>query len=107
MDLITLIESWSAASPKTTCLPSSQEVTTVVRKNWEPLLYSKYQSQPAHLNILQDSRVWSRISHRQKEGLVVSELEILVGKLLAVYGFAASALGAGKLVYAFDVHDVE
>jgi hypothetical protein len=28
----------SATSPKTTCLPSSQEVTTVVMKNWEPLL---------------------------------------------------------------------
>lgn len=31
-------EASSATSPKTTCLPSSQEVTTVVMKNWEPLL---------------------------------------------------------------------
>jgi hypothetical protein len=28
----------SETSPKTTCLPSSQEVTTVVMKNWEPFL---------------------------------------------------------------------
>jgi hypothetical protein len=43
-DLTTLQESlyWSAlSSPKTTCLPSSQLVTTVVMKNWEPLLQSE------------------------------------------------------------------
>lgn len=34
----TCIDSASATSPKTTCLPSSHEVTTVVMKNWEPLL---------------------------------------------------------------------
>lgn len=28
----------STTSPKTTCLPSSHEVTTVVTKNWEPLV---------------------------------------------------------------------
>jgi hypothetical protein len=28
----------STTSPKTTCLPSSQPVTTVVMKNWEPLV---------------------------------------------------------------------
>lgn len=27
-----------ATPPKTTCLPSSHEVTTVVTKNWDPLL---------------------------------------------------------------------
>lgn len=31
-------DSSSATSPKTTCLPSSQLVTTVVMKNWDPLL---------------------------------------------------------------------
>jgi hypothetical protein len=36
--LTILIDSSSATSPKTTCLPSSQLVTTVVMKNWEPLL---------------------------------------------------------------------
>ncbi len=29
----------SATSPKTTWRPSSQAVTTVVTKNWEPLLW--------------------------------------------------------------------
>jgi len=40
IDLMTCFDvvSLSSTSPKTTCLPSSQEVTTVVRKNWEPLL---------------------------------------------------------------------
>ena len=28
----------STTSPKTTCLPSSHEVTTVVMKNWDPLV---------------------------------------------------------------------
>jgi hypothetical protein len=37
-DLTTLLDSSSATSPNTTCLPSSQEVTTVVMKNWEPFL---------------------------------------------------------------------
>jgi hypothetical protein len=34
------IDSTSPAGtrPKTTCFPSSHEVTTVVTKNWEPLL---------------------------------------------------------------------
>jgi hypothetical protein len=38
--LTTLYESTSPSGtpPKTTCLPSSHEVTTVVMKNWEPLL---------------------------------------------------------------------
>lgn len=39
--LTTFMESWSATSPKTTWRPSSQEVTTVVTKNWEPLLRRK------------------------------------------------------------------
>lgn len=40
MPLTTWMESASSSgtSPKTTCLPSNQEVTTVVTKNWEPLL---------------------------------------------------------------------
>lgn len=40
MALTTLYDSTSPSgtAPKTTCLPSSHEVTTVVTKNWEPLL---------------------------------------------------------------------
>ena len=38
MALTIFIESASATSPKTTCFPSSQPVTTVVMKNWDPLL---------------------------------------------------------------------
>ena len=38
MALTTDLESSSATSPKTTCFPSSQSVTTVVMKNWEPFL---------------------------------------------------------------------
>ena len=38
MALTTFIDSSSATSPKTTCLPSSHSVVTVVIKNWEPLL---------------------------------------------------------------------
>lgn len=36
--LTTSRDSWSATSPKTTWRPLSHEVTTVVTKNWEPLL---------------------------------------------------------------------
>ena len=32
---------WSATSPKTTWRPFSHEVTTVVTKNWEPLLHHR------------------------------------------------------------------
>jgi hypothetical protein len=38
IDLTTRMDSWSATLPNTTCLLSSQEVTTVVMKNCEPLL---------------------------------------------------------------------
>lgn len=40
MDLTTFMDATSPSGtwPKTTCLLSSQEVTTVVMKNWEPLL---------------------------------------------------------------------
>ena len=38
ISLTICMEASSATSPKTTCLPSNHEVTTVVMKNWEPLL---------------------------------------------------------------------
>jgi len=37
-------------------------------------------------------RVGAGVGHGQKEGLLVGELEVLVGKLLAVDGLATSAL---------------
>jgi hypothetical protein len=37
-------------------------------------------------------RVGARVGHGQKEGLLVPELEVLVGKLFSVDGLAASAL---------------
>jgi hypothetical protein len=37
-------------------------------------------------------RVGSGVGHGQQEGLLVPELEVLVGKLLAVDGLAARAL---------------
>ena len=40
MALTIFKEAGSATSPKTTCLPSSQPVTTVVMKNWDPLLFT-------------------------------------------------------------------
>lgn len=42
IDLTILNDSSSATSPKTTCLPSSQLVTTVVMKNWEPFLNRRH-----------------------------------------------------------------
>jgi len=41
MALTTFMLSSSATSPKTTWRPSSHEVTTVVMKNWEPLLQER------------------------------------------------------------------
>lgn len=41
-------------------------------------------------------RVGAGVGHGELEWLVVGELEVLVGKLLAVDGFAAGALGKRK-----------
>jgi len=43
-------------------------------------------------------RVGAGVGHGQKEGLVVGELEVLVGELLAVDGLATSALWSKILV---------
>ena len=62
----------------------------VVMKNCEPLLQQtlagRVERMPGCL------RVGAGVGHGQKEGLLVPELEVLVGKLLAVDGLAASAL---------------
>jgi hypothetical protein len=39
-----------------------------------------------------DIRVRAGVGHRQEEGAVVLELEVLVGKLLAINGLATSTL---------------
>jgi len=44
--LTSFMLSWSATSPNTTCFPSSQEVTTVVMKNWDPFLIATSQQGP-------------------------------------------------------------
>ena len=46
----------SGTRPKTTCLPSSHEVTTVVTKNWEPLLRGSIRLARSH-RLLRDTYV--------------------------------------------------
>ena len=69
----------SLTSPKTVCLPSSQGVSTVVMKNCEPLVLD----QSADDGDNHDS-LGARVGHAQEEGLVVLELEVLVGELREV-----------------------
>jgi len=42
-------------------------------------------------------RVWAGIGHGEETGLGVSELEVLILKLLAVDGFAAGAVATGEV----------
>lgn len=92
-------DSSSATSPKTTCLPSSQLVTTVVTKNCEPLLRGDGLAvvmSPGKMLCRGRSvclRVWAGVGHGQKSGLGVLSGEVLVGELLAVDGLATGALG--------------
>jgi hypothetical protein len=87
----TLYDSTSPSGtwPKTTCLPSSHEVTTVVTKNWEPFLCD-VRSECIVERV--DVRVGTCVGHGQEERLCVLELEVLVGKLVAVDGLAAGTL---------------
>jgi hypothetical protein len=95
--LTTFSDSWSATSPKTTWRPLSHEVSTVVTKNWEPLLRgmseSTRQLRIAFLNL----RVGTSVGHGQQAGLGVLELEVLVGELLAVDGLATGAVATGEV----------
>jgi hypothetical protein len=66
-------------------------VTVVVMKNCDPLLCYvrrlRYASEGGA-----DVRVGTGIGHGQEERLLMLELEVLVGKLLAIDGLATSAL---------------
>jgi hypothetical protein len=81
--LTTFKLSSSATSPKTTCLPSSQAVGTVVMKNWEPLLCITSVG-VQHLMSLVDLRVGAGVSHGEEAGLGVLDLEVLIGELITV-----------------------
>ena len=66
-------------------------MTTVVTKNWEPLLYD-HVSKRTRKDWEMDIRVGSSVGHGEEEWLVVGELEVLIGKLLAVDGLSAGSL---------------
>lgn len=79
-------ESSSATSPKTTCLPSSQEVTTVVMKNWEPFLYENCQPASWWVKVEghENSRVGASVGHGEDTRLGVLVSPVLIGELVAV-----------------------
>ena len=78
--------------PKTTCLPFSQLVSTVVMKNWEPFL-GKLHVRKAHSNgSRSSSRVRAGIGHRKHEWELVLVLEVLICELFTVDGFSAGTL---------------
>lgn len=79
----TLIDSLSRTLPKTTCFPSSQLVTTVVMKNWDPLLMANISSDVG-IVMLGNPRIRTSISHGENTGFGVLEFEGLVGEFLAV-----------------------
>jgi hypothetical protein len=93
IDLTTLYEATSPSGtpPKTTCLPSSHEVTTVVMKNCEPLLEDVSSCVVLSLGA-RCLRVGAGVGHGQEEGLVVGQLEVLVAELFAVDGLSTRAL---------------
>ena len=63
---------------------------TVVMKNWEPLLGGVSASLGRETG--DDVRVGAGVGHGEQTGLVVLQLEVLVGELLAVDGLATSTL---------------
>jgi hypothetical protein len=69
-------------------------VTTVVMKNWEPLLFGMRISQyvASRYLIEVDLRVGASVGHGQQTGAVVLQVEVLIGKLLTVDGLATGAL---------------
>jgi len=68
-------------------------VTTVVMKNWEPLLFDIRLADVLDRRWMGvDIRVGAGVGHREHERLLVGELEVLVGELLTVDGLATSAL---------------
>lgn len=83
IDLTILMDSWSATSPKTTCLPSNHAVSTVVMKNWEPLLKDKVSKYISGSGGSKDVRVRSSIGHRKETWLGVLDPEVLIRELFA------------------------
>lgn len=83
IDLTILMDSWSATSPKTTCLPSNHAVTTVVMKNWEPLLNDKVSKHVAGSRGNKNIRVRSSIGHRKETWLGVLDFEVLIREFIA------------------------
>lgn len=92
ISLTILKESSSATLPKTTCLPSSHEVGTVVMKNWEPLLQRSQLGNMMEDLSTANLRVGTSVGHGEQTGAVVLVDEVLVGELLTVDGLATSAL---------------
>lgn len=90
--LTTFIESSPTTSPKTTCLPSSQLVTTVVMKNWEPFLDEMVSIRQHRVGTTRSVRVGSSVGHGEHARLDVLQLEVLVREFLAVDGFPTGAL---------------
>jgi hypothetical protein len=81
--------------PKTTCLPSSQAVGTVVMKNWLPLVFGPalaMDSMPAACTSSRfKRRRATRAAHR------VLQLEVFIREFLAVYALAAGAVEAREI----------
>jgi len=62
-------------------------------KNWEPLLFDIRLADVLDRRWMGvDIRVGAGVGHGEHERLLVGELEVLVGELLAVDGLATSAL---------------
>lgn len=81
----------SRTSPKTTCLPSSHGVWTVVMKNWEPLAEEACQLRMARRR-RQILTTRASVGHGEETGLGVLQGEVLVGELGSVDGLTAAAV---------------
>ena len=75
----------SSTQPNTTCLPSSQGVTTVVMKNCEPLVFGPAFAWQSHVRQTRVRRAHSSehavgvcAHHRQQARDVVLQLEVLI-----------------------------
>lgn len=89
----------STTSPKTTCLPSNHEVTTVVMKNWDPLVLG-----PALAEERSPGLVCLSLKLREERTRSASlplvqggSDSLLVGELLSVDGLATGAVVAGEI----------
>jgi hypothetical protein len=74
----------STTLPKTTCLLFRKGVATVVMKNWQPLVLGPEFWKRVYISMLWvwlTAIVWMTHSHAQESGLVVFEIEVLIGKV--------------------------